>query len=67
MRPTPSFADVTGSSHAIAASRLAGSGPEGRLPLDRELLLHAPSGNLFGLTQNVGMGWKADALGGPNS
>ena len=65
MRPTPSFADVTGSSDAVAASRLAGRAPNGRLPLDREMLLHAPSGDLFGLTQNVGMGWSADALGGP--
>src|SRR4051812_20731067 len=37
-------------------------GPEGRLPLTEELLRHAPSGDLFGLTQNVGMGWNsADA------
>jgi dihydroxyacid dehydratase/phosphogluconate dehydratase len=29
------------------------------------MLIDAPSGNLFGLTQNVGMGWSAAALGGP--
>src|SRR4029079_10726571 len=32
--------------------------------LTPELLRTAPSGNLFGLTQNVGMGWSPDALGG---
>ncbi len=29
------------------------------------MLIDAPSGNLFGLTQNVGMGWSPSALGGP--
>jgi putative YjhG/YagF family dehydratase len=29
------------------------------------MLRHEPSGNLFGLTQNVGMGWQPDALSGP--
>jgi dihydroxyacid dehydratase/phosphogluconate dehydratase len=38
-------------------------GPAGKLPLTEEMLLHRPSGDLFGLTLNVGMGWnpaKAD-------
>jgi xylonate dehydratase len=34
-------------------------GPEGSLPLTEELLRESPSGDLFGLSQNVGMGWKA--------
>jgi putative YjhG/YagF family dehydratase len=39
-------------------------GPGGSLPLTDELLRSAPSGDLFGLTQNVGMGWEPrDALG----
>jgi putative YjhG/YagF family dehydratase len=33
-------------------------GPEGALPLTAEMLTERPSGDLFGLTQNVGMGWK---------
>jgi putative YjhG/YagF family dehydratase len=33
-------------------------GPAGSLPLTEEILLHAPSGDLFGLTQNAGMGWN---------
>ena len=37
-------------------------GPEGALPLDPELLLNAPSGDLFALSQNVGMGWDPSML-----
>ncbi len=37
-------------------------GPSGSLPLTPEMLLNAPSGDLFGLSQNVGMGWKASEL-----
>ncbi|HUL54449.1 MAG TPA: YjhG/YagF family D-xylonate dehydratase [Opitutaceae bacterium] len=33
-------------------------GAEGRLPLTEEQLLTSPSGDLFGMTQNVGMGWS---------
>jgi xylonate dehydratase len=39
-------------------------GPEGALPITAEMLLEQPSGNLFGLSQNAGMGWAAQALGG---
>jgi len=39
-------------------------GPAGQLPLTADLLRHAPSGDLFGWTQNVGMGWNPDRLGG---
>src|SRR5215218_8999764 len=41
----------------------AAPGPTGALPLTEEMLRHAPSGDLFGWTQNVGMGWKPDELG----
>ncbi len=37
-------------------------GPAGALPLTEELLRHAPSGDLFGWSQNVGMGWRPDEL-----
>ncbi len=33
-------------------------GPEGSLPITPEMLLTQPSGNLFGLSQNAGMGWE---------
>ena len=37
-------------------------GPEGELPITPEMLLTQPSGNLFGLTQNAGMGWAPARL-----
>ena len=37
-------------------------GPEGALPLSAEMLLKEPSGNLFGLSQNAGMGWETARL-----
>jgi xylonate dehydratase len=37
-------------------------GPEGTLPFTPEMLLTQPSGNLFGLTQNAGMGWEPARL-----
>ena len=39
-------------------------GPAGALPLTAEMLRNAPSGNLFGWSQNAGMGWAPAALGG---
>ncbi|HEX4004803.1 MAG TPA: YjhG/YagF family D-xylonate dehydratase [Acidobacteriaceae bacterium] len=41
------------------------AGPAGSLLLTPEMLLTEPSGNLFGLSQDVGMGWEAARLGGP--
>jgi putative YjhG/YagF family dehydratase len=38
------------------------AGPAGALPLSGEMLLTEPSGNLFGLSQNAGMGWDAARL-----
>jgi len=37
-------------------------GPTGALPLSAEMLLTEPSGNLFGLSQNAGMGWEPNRL-----
>src|SRR5438874_522001 len=42
--------------------RASSTGPAGSLPLTEELLRHAPSGDLFGWSQNVGMGWRPDEL-----
>ncbi len=39
------------------------AGPAGKLPLTDELLRYSPSGDLFGWTQNAGMGWNPSALG----
>jgi putative YjhG/YagF family dehydratase len=38
--------------------RTRAPGPVGSLPLTEEMLRQSPSGDLFGLTQNVGMGWN---------
>ena len=37
-------------------------GPQGTLPITPEMLITQPSGNLFGLAQNAGMGWEAGGL-----
>ena len=42
-----------------------GSGPVGRMPFTESMLLDAPSGDLFGMTQNAGMGWEPSQLGRP--
>jgi len=38
-------------------------GPAGKLPLTAEMLLNRPSGDIFGLTQDAGMGWDPAELG----
>mgnify|MGYP003340774188 FL=1 len=50
-------------SERIYQIRTKASGPAGKLPLDADMLLHQPSGNLFGWTQNAGMGWNPAELG----
>jgi putative YjhG/YagF family dehydratase len=37
-------------------------GPSGSLPITAEMLVNEPSGNLFGLSQNAGMGWEPARL-----
>ena len=49
----------------LAAVATHAAGPTGSLLLTAEMLLTAPSGNLFGLTQNAGMGWDPQRMGGP--
>src|SRR5579871_5353413 len=39
-------------------------GPAGALPLTEQMLRARPSGDLFGLSQNAGMGWNPSALSG---
>src|SRR4026208_2212933 len=38
-------------------------GPTGSLPLTAEMLRNRPSGDIFGLTQNAGMGWDPSEAG----
>lgn len=40
-------------------------GPVGKLPLTPNDLLRRPSGDIFGWTQNVGMGWRPEEMGRP--
>ena len=59
------FEAIVGSDRAVWEIRTAGPGPAGRLPLTAEMLLEGPSGDIFGLTQNAGMGWDPRELGRP--
>src|SRR6266702_6010214 len=43
-------------------TRTHAPGPEGVLPITPEMLLTEPSGTLFGLSQNAGMGWEPSRL-----
>ena len=42
----------------IYAVRTKAAGPVGELPLTAEMLLERPSGDIFALSQNAGMGWN---------
>jgi putative YjhG/YagF family dehydratase len=58
-----SLEDVLGSDAALFAGVVThAKGPEGRLPITPEMLLTQPSGNLFGLSQDAGMGWEPARL-----
>ncbi len=47
---------------AIYTLRTTGPGPSGSLPLDADRLRRMSSGELFGWTQNAGMGWSPAAM-----
>jgi xylonate dehydratase len=49
---------ILGGGEDLATTRTKARGPEGRLPITPEMLLSEPSGNLFGMTQDAGMGWN---------
>jgi xylonate dehydratase len=50
--------DLLGGGDLLATTRTKAQGPQGRLPITPEMLLAEPSGNLFGMTQDAGMGWN---------
>ena len=50
-------------SHDIFSIQTKASGPAGKLPLSAEEMRSKPSGDIFGMTQSAGMGWKASELG----
>jgi xylonate dehydratase len=41
-------------------------GPQGVIPLTEDMLRQRPSGDLFGLSQNAGMGWEPALTAGPD-
>lgn len=53
-----------GTDPALFAVRTRAEGPAGSLPLTDAMLRDWPSGDLFGLSQNAGMGWEPSATAG---
>lgn len=62
---TVDLESILGAAEPARQTRTAADGPAGSLPLTEEMLLHEPSGNLFGLTQNAGMGWTPAEVNHP--
>ena len=61
---TDSFAEIVGETDdEIYQIRTRAPGPSGKLPLTIEQVVEAPSGHIFGYSQNAGMGWNPDELG----
>ena len=50
-------------SNDIFSIQTKAPGPSGKLPLSAEEMRSKPSGDIFGMTQSAGMGWKASELG----
>jgi putative YjhG/YagF family dehydratase len=59
------FGEIVSSESTVWEIQTAGPGPQGSLPLTAEMLLDRPSGDIFGMTQNAGMGWDPRELGRP--
>jgi putative YjhG/YagF family dehydratase len=53
---------VESTNPAILDVQTRAEGPSGSLPLTDEMLRQWPSGDLFGLSQNAGMGWTASEV-----
>ncbi len=57
------FSSLVDSDAALFDVQTTAAGPAGALPLTEELLREAPSGDLFGWSQDAGMGWNPAHLG----
>lgn len=57
--PADTFAPLRPDTYEV---QTRAEGPTGSLPLTPKHLLTAPSGDLFGLSQNAGMGWKVSEV-----
>lgn len=60
---TPSIAELLTSPDDVYDVQTKAAGPTGSLPLTDDILRNWASGDLFGLTQNAGMGWNPAELG----
>lgn len=60
---TASLRSLLDSDPSLFDVQTTAAGPAGQLPLTAELLLHAPSGDVFGLSMDVGMGWDPAQVG----
>ena len=58
-RSQPPSAILDSSDRSVYEVTTKADGPTGALPLTDEMLTDWPSGDLFGLSQNAGMGWTA--------
>jgi len=56
---------ILGDGHTAESSRLIANPREGSIPLEEDELLYSPSGDLFGLVQNAGMGWIPEEVNRP--
>ncbi|MGI9657782.1 MAG: YjhG/YagF family D-xylonate dehydratase [Gaiellaceae bacterium] len=64
--PPPPFGGVLDSGDpSLYSAQIAAEGPAGSLPFKPEDLLERPSGDNFGWTQDVAMGWSPDQLRRP--
>src|SRR5512140_3243702 len=62
--PAFSLDQLVTSDPSVFDIRSKAPGPQGALPITAEMLRERPSGDLFGWSQNAGMGWNPAALGG---
>ncbi len=63
--PSHHYQPFGDSNPALYDVQTTAGGPAGALPLTEEMLRDWPSGDLFGLSQNAGMGWSPAEMTGP--
>lgn len=59
------MSDLFPASDDVLRVATSAPGPAGSLPLTEEMLRERPSGDLFGWSQNAGMGWRPEEMGRP--
>src|SRR5258705_8867796 len=60
----PNSAPLFDGSPEVYQVQTRAAGPAGSLPYTDKMLLDSPSGDLFGLSQNAGMGWNPAEVAG---